>query len=132
MPTSIAPQLKVASPEFGPPSTGIEDSPESECGETGSAPNVGTNPVGGDGCGGGAANNPCMAEVLRPWGLDMYGDVLEELGYDDPSVLGMLGTKDTDEMLRSINATPGHRIRFRRLLESQTQKPSMEEKRYHN
>jgi len=114
--TSFSPQLKTASPQFGPPSTGTEDSPESECGETGSAPNWRSSHIGS---GGGVVGNSCMAEVLRPWGLQMYGNVLEDLGYDDPSVLGMLGAKDTDEMLCSIKANPGHRIRFRRLLESQ-------------
>lgn len=117
MPTFLAPQLNAVSPQFGPPSTGIEESPESECGETGSAPNWRSSRI--KGCGGDVPGNSCMAEVLRPWGLHMYGDVLEELGYDDPSVLAMLGTKDADEMLCSIKATPGHRIRFRRLLESQ-------------
>merc|ERR1719231_1433928 len=112
----LTPQLKAASPQFGPPSTGIEDSPESECGETGGAPNL--RPSRTRAGGGGVACNSSMAKVLCPWGLNMYADVLVELGYDDPSVLDMLGAKDADEMLCSINARPGHRIRFRRLLES--------------
>lgn len=57
-----------------------------------------------------------LHDFLDQWDLTMYTTALAEWGYDE-KVMKLLDENEKDEMFRLISCKPGHKVRFRRLLE---------------
>jgi len=84
-------------------------------GETGSAP------CPPEDAGEGNSSDDVMLQNLQAWGLAAYARDLELAGYDE-EVFRMLSRPEAEEMMRCIKCKPGHKVRFRQLLEHLSQR----------